>query len=128
MINRQNYLDVRAYLKYCDQVRQNSPETLARNRAHLRHLLEWAGETPLPRSRQLAPFPLYILTARADGNAGKLSPSSIKKGLEACRHFYTWARDQWPQRYRLIKTAWIEELQPPRGNRLESHLTEHKAY
>jgi site-specific recombinase XerC len=128
MIHRQNYLDVRAYLKYCDQVRQNSPETLARNRAHLRHLLEWAGETPLPRSRQLPPFPLYILTARADGHTGKLSPSSIKKGLEAARHFYIWSRDQWPQRYHSIKASWIEQLTPPRGSRLESHLVDHKAY
>ena len=128
MINRQNYLDVRAYIRYCSDVSQNSPETVARNRAHLRHLLTWADETPLPRSRQISPgLPTYILTARLDGK-GKLSPSSIKKGLEACRAFFTWARDQWPQRYHAIRPIWVEQLQPPRGSRLESHLVEHKAY
>ena len=129
MISRQNYLDVRAYIRYCDQVRQNSPETVARNRAHLRHLLTWADETPLPKARQLNPgLPAYILTARADGRAGKLSASSIKKGLECARHFFAFARDQWPVRYHAIKASWIETLEPPRGSRLESHLVEHKAY
>jgi site-specific recombinase XerC len=128
MINRQNYLDVRAYLRYCDQVRQNSPETVARNRAHLHHLLTWADSTPLPKSRQISPgFSNYILTARLD-IPGKLSPSSIKKGLEAARGFFTFARDQWPQRYHAITATWIESLQSPRGSRIESHLVEHQAY
>jgi integrase len=35
---------------------------------------------------------------------------------------------QWPQRYHLIKSSWIEQLTPPRGSRMESHLVEHQAY
>jgi integrase len=118
----QNWLDVRIYLRYLDRVRQLAPESVIRSRAHLRHLLEWADETPLPKAAGLSPtLPAYFLAA-------SLSPSSIKKGLENARGFYRFARDQWPNRYRHIKLSWIEMLQPPRGSRLSSRLVVHQFY
>jgi integrase len=129
MIHRQNWLDVRAYLRYLDRVRQLAPESVIRSRAHLRHLLEWADETPLSQVAHISPtLPAYILAARSDGRTTPLSPSSIKKGLENARGFYRFARDQWPNRYRHIKLSWIEMLQPPRGSRLSSHLVVHQFY
>lgn len=122
MINRQNWLDVRLYLRYILAVRQNAPETVARTRKHLRHLLEWANEAALPRAAGVTPtLPAYLVGRH-------LSPSSIKKGLEATRHFFAFARDYWPQRYRRISSAWISLLQPPRGARMESRLPVHQFY
>lgn len=122
MINRQNWLDVRLYLRYLANVRQHSPETVLRVRSHLRHLLEWADDTLLARAANInSTFPAYLVDLR-------LSPSSINKGLEAARQFFAFGRDHWPQRYRRISASWISLLQPPRGSRLNSRLHVHQFY
>ena len=120
MIHRQNWLDVRHYLHYIERVRQNDPETVKRIRAHLRHLLEWADDTPLPKSRHVDPtFPAYLNlnTARADGQDKPLSPASIIKGLAFTRQYYAFARQEWPLRYRPISESWVATLQPSRDVR-----------
>ena len=115
MIYRQNWLDVRDYLHHIERVRQNDPETVKRARSHLRHLLEWADETPLTKARSIDPtFPTYLLSARADGREKTLAPASIVKGLANARQFFSFARAEWSLRYRLISESWIELLQPPR--------------
>lgn len=122
MIERQNWLDVRSYLRYCETVRQNAPESVKRFWAHLRNLIEWADDLSLTHAYQKTPtFPAYLV-------GRELSPSSIHKGLEAARHFFDFARNTWPRRYRSVSMAWIDLLQPPRGARLESRLREHLFY
>jgi len=123
MIHRQNWLDVRAYLHHIERVRQNDSETVKRARAHLRHLLEWADETPLPKARGIDPtFPAYILSARCDGKDKTLAPASITKGLANARQFFAFARAEWNLRYKPISESWIEMLQPPRHLRMDSRL------
>jgi site-specific recombinase XerD len=118
MINRQNWLDIRAYLHHIQRVRQNSQETVKRARAHLRHLLEWADETPLPAARKIDPtFPTYLLSARCDGKDQPLAPASISKCLTNARQFFSFARTEWPLRYKSISESWIELLYPPRSIR-----------
>jgi integrase len=122
MINRQNWLDVRLYLRYLANVRQLAPETVSRTRSHLRHLLEWADDRSLTDAHQIRPpLPSCLVDLH-------LSPSSIKKGLEAARGYFEFARDHWPHRYRRIRPAWIELLQPPRAARIESRLQVHQYY
>lgn len=124
MIHRQNYHDVRAYLRHIERVRQNDEKTIKRARAHLRHLLEWADSTPLPKARAIDPtFPAYLLTARADGKDQTLAPASIAKCLTNARQFFAFARAEWTLRYKRISESWIEGLQPPRAVRIESRLT-----
>jgi site-specific recombinase XerD len=129
VIHRQNWLDVRAYLHYIERVRQNDPETVKRARSHLRHLLEWADASPLPRVRTVDPtFPTYLLTARADGKAKTLAPASIVKCLAFTRQFFSHARAEWPLRYKSISESWVELLQPPRAMRADSRLVVHQFY
>lgn len=78
MIYRQNWVDVRDYLYHMERARQVDPETVKRARGHLRHLLEWADETPFTNIRNMDPtFPVYLLTARSDGKQKTLAPASI---------------------------------------------------
>ena len=122
MIHRQNWLDTRDYLRYTADVRQNAPATVDRVRKHLRHLLEWADATPLPRGAALTPsLPAYLVER-------KLSPSSIRKGLEAVRQFYLYAIDRWPVRYRPVAPGWVKLLQPPRSARMDSRLPVRQYY
>ncbi|MBS4060972.1 MAG: site-specific integrase, partial [Bacteroidetes bacterium] len=127
MIHRQNWLDVRTYLHHLDRVRQNSPETVKRMRAYLRHLLEWADETPFPKAKNIDPvYPAY-LTAN-QGEDKKLAPASVSKGIAAARQFFAFARAEWPLRYKRVSESWISTLQPPRHFRAESRLPVHQFY
>jgi site-specific recombinase XerD len=129
MIHRQNYLDIRAYLHYCEHGRQTASITADRYRSALRHLLDWAGETPLPQARRLEPsFPAYLSTARIDGKPQALAPMSVVKTLQCARQFFGFARGEWPHRYKPVSDSWIGLLQPPRAMRAQSHLTVHLLY
>lgn len=129
MIRRQNWLDVRAYLHHIERVKQNDIETVKRARSHLRHLLEWADETPFAKARGIDPtFPTYLLTARADGRDKKLAPASIIKCLANARQFFAYARDEWPLRYKPISESWISMLLPPRHIRSDSRLPVRQYY
>jgi len=122
MIHRQNWLDVRTYLHHIDRVRQNSPETVKRSRAYMRHLIEWADETPLPKARAIDPIlPVYLASKG-------LAPASITKGLSAVRQYFEFARAEWPSRYKRISESWISMLQPPRHLRLDSRLPVRQFY
>ncbi|MBI5951913.1 MAG: hypothetical protein HY865_09665 [Chloroflexi bacterium] len=130
MINRENYHDVHAYLHYLDR-RQLDPATVKRARGHLRHLLEWADETPLTKARAIDPsFPAYLAMPSAriaqPFNASfperRLAPSSIIKCLANARQFFEYAHNEWSLRYKSITISWVELLQPPRQLRAESRL------
>lgn len=121
MIHRQNWLDVRDYLNYIERVRQNDIETVKRARSHLRHLLEWADDSPLVKARGIDPtFPSYLAAARSITHDQPLAPASIVKCLANARQFFSFARAEWPLRYRLISESWIDLLQPPRAIRSDS--------
>jgi site-specific recombinase XerD len=129
MIHRQNYLDVHAYLRHMER-KQLDPATVKRARGHLRHLLEWADETPLTKSRSIDPvFPAYLATARIANSPFQtkpleqgLAPASIIKCLANTRAFFDFAHSEWTLRYKSITSSWIDLLQPPRHLRAESRL------
>lgn len=121
MIHRQNWLDVRDYLYYIERVKQNDIETVKRARSHLRHLLEWADDSPLIKARGIDPtFPSYLVATRSVTHDQPLAPASIVKCLANARQFFAFARAEWPLRYRLISESWIDLLQPPRAIRSDS--------
>jgi len=122
MIHRQNYLDVRAYLRYCEHGRQTAHNSVQRYRTALNHLLIWADDMPLSQGRRIEPsFPTHLLGA-------SLAPASIVKTLQCARQFYAYARLEWPTRYKAIPATWVDLLQPPRQVRAESRLIERAIY
>jgi site-specific recombinase XerD len=130
MINRENYHDVHAYLHYMER-RQLDPATVKRARGHLRHLLEWADETPFTKARASDPsVPAYLATPsvrivqpfNAPTPERRLAPASIIKCLANARQFFAYAHSEWTLRYKHISASWIDLLQPPRHLRAESRL------
>jgi integrase len=127
MINRQNWLDTRAYLHHLEYCRD--PSTIKRARTHLRHLLEWADETALPRARTIdQAYPAYLLTVRDDHKPGSLARASIVRALSSARLFLAWARIEWPQRYKSITESWLQSIQPSHDMRLQNDLRIHEFY
>jgi len=111
MINRDNYHDVGRYQKYNAQIKQNTAQTVKRKRSRLRHLLEWADETPLSKADTIRPtFPPYLTTVRNDGRSRPLAPSTIKGICETAQGFFHWAKAEHSRRYRSITMNWIESL------------------
>ena len=121
MINRTNYLHVREYLEHTERVRQYDPLTVKRNRAHLRHLLEWADETSLTDPRRLDPFPACLVEKG-------FAPSTLAKTLTVARQFFTFMRIEKPLLYKRIRDSWIESLVPPRRLGSQSRLPNREYY
>jgi integrase len=124
MINRQNWLDVRAWLATLDR----SPKTIQKYRIYLRHLIEWADETPLPNARSMdLTFPAYLITARNDGKQTPLSYTTIYKTLATTRMFFTYAHRNW-SRYNKVTDSWVDSLYPSRLTKPQPRLDDHKYY
>lgn len=122
MINRQNWQDVQAFLKYQQEVKQLHPQTTRLTWSKLRLLLEWAQERPLSKTMNLKPtFPAYVEGLRTE--EGKPFSAaylvSIFIGIQA---YFNWAKREHPSRYRGISQVWIETLRPSRARRAQSEM------
>lgn len=126
MIHRQNWLDVKEYLHHLQARLGRDPETIRKYNGQLRHLLEWADDTPFPLVHRIEPvFPAYLKTARNDGKEARLTHTTIYKTLVTTRAFFQFSRDAW-RRYRTLPLAWIQTLHP--HSKPETSLAEHAYY
>lgn len=126
MINRQNWLDLRDYLRHLEKHLGRNPKTVLKVRTSMRHVLEWAGPIPFGRANQLEPvLPAYLTTARNDGRAVALSFSTVYKILTITRRFYAYATMMWSSRYKL-PPGWLDTLVP--HGKPEPSLDDHRFY
>ncbi|MBN1372938.1 MAG: site-specific integrase [Anaerolineaceae bacterium] len=122
MIERQNYHDVKAFIRYQSEVEQKDPLTIRGFEVYLKHLLLWADNIPLPQAprKEKPTLPNYLLTVRNDTRwqAAKIGkPLAFATQQKICgqvRMFYTWAKAEYPNRYKDVKQLWIESIQPSR--------------
>jgi len=128
MINRSNWLDTKAFLAYQQRTLQNDETTVKRLRVALRPLLEWADAKPFPLARTFEPtFPAYLAAAKTE-TGGRYSVSGGEKTLQIARQFFTFARSEWPAKYKSISESWIQTLQPAKRNSSQSRLKDHAHY
>ena len=120
MVNRKNYLKVKAYLSYQHQVRQLSPRSVDRYWAYLKHLLLWADAAAFCQVAPIRPtFSTYLASARLDGNERSLAPATLKKIIQTTRRFFTWLLMSYPHEFRKFPRSWTDELRPPQTTDLE---------
>jgi site-specific recombinase XerD len=126
VINRENWLDTRLFLRHYERIGRDA-ETVLRLRGFLRHLLEWADDTPFPKARTIDPtFPVYLLTSRSDGQKKPLAAASMKKTCDYVRLFFEWMRGEHLARYKLITSSWVETIQPSVSKGMQSEYREHQ--
>ena len=115
MVERQNYLKVRLFLKYMEEVQQVSMASLDRYSFYLRHLLLWANDRNLGESHAIRPT-LQAYAASVPGKNGQatLAFESQKKIIEISKRFFIWAKATYPREFTKITLSWIETLRPPR--------------
>ena len=115
MIHRNNYLLVRRYLQDLGEVYQLSGSSLGRYRFFLRHLLLWAGETPIQQAAKLRPtFPTYVNNLPGRNGDIPLASATQKKIIEVGKRFFTWGKQNYPKEFGSVTTAWLESLRAPR--------------
>ena len=115
MIERQNYLKVKLFLKYLEEIQQVSLSSLERYSFYLRHLLLWADDRSLGDSPTFRPT-LQAYTTSTPGKDGHLSLAfeSQKKIIEISKRFFIWAKATYPREFSRVALSWIETLRPPR--------------
>jgi site-specific recombinase XerD len=119
MVNRNNYLQAKSYLHYVSQMKQRKDNSVSRYWSCLRHLLLWADATPLSHVAGIEPaFASYL------GQQSKpLAPAAAKKIIQTVKRFLTWVKLNYPQDYRRLPAAWIEDLSPPRSvQQIKEHV------
>lgn len=128
MINRANWSDSQAYLKYQDEVKQLGHQTRRLTWSILKILLEWAGERPLCRVSSLRPaFPAYVEGLKT-GKGKPLSAAYLSKIFDCVKLFFGWLKQEYPSRYRGVSAHWIETLHASRGRSLQSGLQKREVY
>lgn len=114
MIDKSNWRVAKKYLDYRLHVDQITKGSMKKEETHLRYLLEWAQERSYRNASTLRPtFPEYMLSARLDGEEGRLSAVYIKKALATARLFFTWLSDN-ETGYKHIKQSWIKTIKAKR--------------
>ena len=115
MVKRTNYLYVKEYLKYREEVEQISPSSLGRYWSYLRHLLLWADETLFSFVHKIRPtFTVYVSELVNPSNNQSLAWTTKKKIIETARHFFKWLKDSSPTKFKSTTKQLIDTLRPPR--------------
>lgn len=128
MINRENYQDVSNFLNFQRELRQNDPATVLGYWYRLRHVLVWAQMTSLIKAPVIRPaFPAHLekVKTRADNQLRAAEFTSICKTVRA---FFTWAKAEYPFRYRLVDQNWIVSIRPPRIRSEQAELHTRELY
>ena len=115
MINRHNYLAVKAYLTYLAEVAQLKASSIGRYWSYLRHLLLWADEVHLGHAPDIRPtFPQYLSSVHPRGGATSLAAPTLKKIVNTTKRFLRWAKVNYPAEFRSLPDRWVNALRPPR--------------
>jgi site-specific recombinase XerD len=110
MIYKATWRMMNKYLAYRLEVDMLSKGSMRIQVIHMRFLLNWAQGVSLHQASTIRPsFPEYMLSARLDGEEGRLSASYIKKTLATARLFFTWLSYN-EIGYKHIKLAWIKTI------------------
>jgi integrase len=115
MINRENWQLTRKYLDYRQSMRQRRPNTLAADKSHLKHLLEWADSTSIFRAHTIKPgFLAY------QDSLGLPKDRQARIGITA-RGFFQWLQAMYPRRTLSLDGLWLESLMPRLGEDMVAH-------
>jgi integrase len=115
VVNRRNYLWVKGHLRYLEEVKQLSRESVKRYWFYLRHLLLWADEVLLSNAPTIRPvFATYLRDVRSCGGGVPLASETIKKVVNSSKRFFVWAKMEYSSQFRSVTKSWIDALVPPR--------------
>jgi integrase len=111
MIERSNYLKVRAYLAELRDVDQLAESTLNTYWSRLRILLEWADEIPFEKiSKRRPTFPRYLQMSDANQDGRPMSYAWATKCCNSAQAFLTWLRVNDPVIARALPQTFVKSV------------------
>lgn len=121
MIERQNYLKIKAYLRYLEENLQLSSVSLERYWFYFRHLLIWADNQNFSNAHTIRPgLSTYITSLPGKDGNGTLARATQKKIITLSKRFFRWARATYPREMHLLPISWIDTLRLPRQTKSSS--------
>ena len=121
-LNRENYEDLQLYYIYQRDIKQLDKYTIESYSGRLSHLMTWAGSASFTEANKIKPtYPVY-LERKKMADSEKISIGHLASICKTARAFFTWARDEYPGRYRTIEKNWIASLRPSRARGEQSEL------
>lgn len=115
MVDRDNYLKVKAYLAYLSDVSQLKAASVRRYWFFLKHLLIWADDTSLKLAAGIRPsFSSYLATRGQNGSSSALAPSTAGKIVRTAKRFFRWLKVNHPKEFRDLPMSWVDALRSPR--------------
>lgn len=107
MLERQNYLKVKLFLKFSGEVQGRSLAQMTYDFDYLKFLLRWAGQWPLGAASGFTPtLPDYLCL-----EAGQvIHCKDMKRILWTSQCFFLWAKAMFPVEFQEIRLSWIMNL------------------
>ena len=107
MLDRQNYLKVKLFLKYSREVHGRSSLQISIDFEHLKALLLWAGSQPLGSAHAFNTSLSDFLFQKVEK---RLDQAEVQSILKTNQHFLLWAKAMFPVEFQNIRLNWIMKI------------------
>jgi hypothetical protein len=107
MLERQNYLKVKLYLRFTHEVQEQSVTQVCNDFDCLKYLLRWAGLRLLGAASYFSPALYEFLQQDVRRASQQINAERI---LETSQCFFLWAKAMFPTEFRDIPLSWIMNI------------------
>jgi hypothetical protein len=107
MLDRQNYLKVKLFLKYSREVHGRSVLQISTDFEHLKALLLWAGSQPLSSAHAFNTGLSDFLFQKVENGLDQAELQSI---FNTNQRFLLWVKSMFPVEFQNIRLNWIMKI------------------
>ena len=107
MLDRQNYLKVKLFLKFSRDVHGRSTLQISNDFAHLKALLLWTGSQPFSSAHAFNTSLSDFLFQKADK---RLDQAELQNILNTNQRFLLWVKAMFPVEFQNIRLSWIMKI------------------
>ena len=107
MLDRQNYLKVKLFLKFSREVHGRSVLQISTDCEHLKAMLLWAGSQPLSSAHTFNTSLSDFLFQNVDKG---LNQAELQSVLNTNQNFLLWVKAMFPVEFENIRLSWIMKI------------------
>ena len=107
MLDRQNYLKVKLFLKFSREVHGRSVLQISTDCEHLKAMLLWAGSQPLSSAPAFNTSLPDFLFQKVDKG---LDQAELQNILNTNQRFLLWVKAMSPIEFQTIRLSWIMKI------------------
>ena len=107
MLDRQNYLKVKLFLKYSRVVHWRSSLQISNDFEHLKALLLWAGSQPFSSAHAFNTSLSDFLFQKVEKG---LDQTELQNILNTNERFFLWVKAMFPVEFQNIRLSWIMKI------------------